>query len=201
MTTKNTMTVVLLIAITVTLFSFDLPTSWFKAGNKPKSYEMGIDIGTGQDGKNSATIKSIDKTVDGFGTLMQDCMPGKYGGKRIKMTGMFKSKDVSNWAGLWLRIDTKKPIKGVVFDNMHDGKKDRAIRGTTDWEKYEIVLDVPDEASNIAYGALLAGTGQVWFDNITFEIVSSTTPTTGVEMETRDGNPHQTEPTNLDFEK
>jgi len=203
MKNKNLFTGLLLIAMTVTLFSFDLPTDWYKAGDKPSSYEMGIDKGAGKDGKNAATIKSIDKKIDGFGTLMQGCLPGKYLGKRIRMTGMLKTKDVSDWAGLWLRIDTKEPIKAVVFDNMHDGKKDISVKGTTDWKKYEIVLDVPDNASSIAYGALLVGTGQIWFDNITFEIAPTVIQTTGIEMETSSSKSvsHQTEPTNLDFEK
>ena len=63
---------------------------------------------------------------------MQGFSPDKYIGKRIRLTGMLKTKDVSSWAGLWLRIDTKTPIKAVVFDNMHDGKKDRSVKGTTD---------------------------------------------------------------------
>lgn len=194
---------VLLIAMSGTLFSFDLPTGWFKTGDKPDSYYMGIDKGAGKDGKNAATIKSIDNKIDGFGTLMQDCLPGKYLGKRIRMIGMLKTKDVSEWAGLWLRIDTKTPIKGIFFDNMHDGKKDRSVKGTKDWEKYQIVLDVPDNASNIAYGALLSGTGQIWFDNITFEIVTSVVLTTGIEMETGSSKSvsHQKEPFNTDFEK
>jgi hypothetical protein len=194
---------VLLIVLTITLIAFDLPTAWFKAGSKPKSYDMGIDKGAGKDGKNAATIKSIDKIIDGFGTLMQNCLPGNYLGKRIRMSGWIKTKDVSEWSGLWLRIDTKTPIKAVVFDNMHDGKKDMSIKGTTDWKKYEIILDVPDNASNLAYGALLVGTGQIWFDNLNFEIVSPDIQTTGIEMETKSSvytSPLQG-PSNLDFEK
>lgn len=196
-TTKNLKSV-LLIAITVTLFSFDLPTGWFKAGSAPGSYDMGIDKGAGQDGKNAATIKSIDKEIDGFGTLMQNYLPDNYLGKRVRMSGMVKTKDVADWAGLWFRIDQKGSPKSIGFDNMHDGKKDRSIKGTTEWSKYEIVLDVPVRATNMAFGALLAGTGQLWFDNLKFEIVDSTVPTTG------EGNeisvPYK-EPINLDFEK
>jgi hypothetical protein len=193
----------LLVGAATLLMSFDLPTDWFKAGDKPQSYEMGIDKGAGQNGKNAATIKSIDKKNDGFGTLMQDCLPGKYLGKRIRMTGMLKTKDVSGWAGLWLRIDTKTPIKAVVFDNMRVGKKDRSFKGTRDWEKCEIILDVPANASNIAYGALISGTGQIWFDNLNFEIVATVIPTTGIERETTSSTytSHQKEPVNLDFEK
>jgi hypothetical protein len=203
MTAKKFITGVLLIVMTVTLLSFDLPTAWFKAGDKPDSYDMGVDKGAGKDGKNAATIKSIDKKIDGFGTLMQDCLPDKYLGKRIRMTGLLKTKDVSDWAGLWLRIDTKTPIKAAVFDNMHDGKKNISVKGTTDWKKYEIILDVPSNACNVAYGALLVGTGQIWFDNLNFEIVASDILPTGIEMETESSTyaSHLKEPVNLDFEK
>ncbi len=119
---------------------------WFIAGSAPKSYDMGTDKGAGQNGKNAATIKSIDSTVNGFGTLMQQCSPGKYLGKRVRMTGYMKSKDVKDWAAFWLRIDQKGSMQPLSFDNMHDMSKDRSIKGTTDWTKYEIVLDVPDKA-------------------------------------------------------
>jgi hypothetical protein len=35
------------------LLSFDEPKGWFKAGSLPKSYDMGIDKGAAQDGKNA----------------------------------------------------------------------------------------------------------------------------------------------------
>jgi hypothetical protein len=202
MTTKFFITSILLIVISATLFSFVLPTGWFKAGSKPNSYDMGIDKDAGKDSKNAATIKSIDSTVDGFGTLMQDCLPGKYLGKRIRMTGWLRTKDVADWAGLWLRIDTKAPITASVFDNMHDGKKDLSLKGTTEWKKYEIILDVPENAINIAYGFLLVGTGQIWADKLNFEIITPDIPTSGIEMETQSSTytSHQTEPVNLDFE-
>lgn len=186
---------VLLAATTLILLSFDLPTGWFNAGSKPKSYEMGIDKGAGQDGKNAATIKSIDKEISGFGTLMQQSKPDKYLGKRIKMTGVVKTENVANWAGLWFRVDQEGSKEPLSFDNMHE----RPIKGTSDWKKYEIVLDVPNNASLIAYGALLEGTGQIWFDNITIEIVDNSTPTTGSIKAKLSST--QNEPTNLDFEK
>lgn len=181
-------------------FDFPMPFGWFAAGSDPKSYDMGTDAGAGQDGKNAATIKSIDKEIKGFGTLMQNCLPGKYLGKRVKMTGYMKTADVQAWAGFWLRVDQKGSQQFLSFDNMYNGKSNRSITGTTSWTKYEIVLDVPAEASNIAYGALLNGTGQIWFDNLSFEIVDNSVPTTG-------SGPNDAtkstlaEPTNLNFQK
>ena len=192
--TKSFLRNSLLVGLTFTLFSFDTPTSWFNAGSKPKSYEMGIEKSAGQNGKNSATIKSIDKKIDGFGTLMQQCVPDKYLGKKIKMTAFVKTENVTNWSGLWLRVDQKGSNQPLSFDNMGD----RPIKGTTNWTKYEIVLDVPNTASLIAYGALIDGTGQIWFDNITFEIVSDFAPSTSSTNAKK--FPTVDEPTNLDFE-
>ncbi len=180
---------ILAATIFIGLLSFDLPTGWFKAGSKPKSYDMGIEKGLGPDGKNVATIKSIEKKIDGFGTLMQKSNPEKYLGKRIKMTGFVKSENVEKWAGLWLRVDQSGSSKPLSFDNMGN----RPIKGTTAWTKYEIVLDVPSNSSFLVYGALLDGPGQIWFDNISFEIVDNTAPTTGSKL--------IQEPVNLDFEK
>jgi hypothetical protein len=183
-----------LVAGLIVLCSFDIPSGWFVAGSKPKSYSMGIDKGSGQNGTNAATIKSIDKNFTGFGTLMQQCLPTAYLGKRVRMTGYLKSEKVVQWAGLWLRVDQEGSTQSLAFDNMSD----RPIKGTTAWTKCEIVLDVPSNASKLAYGALLSGTGQIWFDDIQFEVVDNTVPVTSGGSKnnaTLDG------PTNLDFEK
>lgn len=192
---KHSIKITSIIVASVLLMSFDLPASWFKAGSKPKSYEMGVDKETKHDGINSATIKSIDKKIDGFGTLMQQCKPDKYLGKRIKKTGFVKSEDVKNFAGLWLRVDQEGSQEPLSFDNMYN----RPIKGTTEWTMYQIILDVPENASLIAYGALLNGTGQIWFDNISFEIVDDTVKTTGTLKSKRVIIPN--EPSNLNFEK
>lgn len=172
--------------------SLTLPKDWFKAGSLPKAYDMGLIKGAGQNGANAASIKSIDKSIDGFGTLMQMCKPGKYAGKRVRMTGYMKSADVGDWAGFWFRVDGEDG-KQLSFDNMGD----RPVKGTTDWKKYEIVLDVPADSKDLAYGALLGGTGQVWFSNITFEIVDNSVPVT----EKKDDSYYIPEPSNLDFGK
>jgi hypothetical protein len=196
-TIKKYLSGVLFIVLAMTLLSFDLPKGWYIAGSAPKSYDMGIDKGAGPDGDNAATIKSIDAKIDGFGTLLQNCLPDHYLGERVRMSGMLKSKDVVEWSSFWFRIDQQGLDKALSFDNMHDGKIDRSVKGTTDWTKSEIVLDVPNNASKLAYGALLVGTGQIWFDNIHFEIVDNTVPVTGGLTESM---LTEKEPVNLDFE-
>jgi hypothetical protein len=55
------------------------------------------------------------------------------------------------------------------FDNMMD----RPIIGTKLLTKCVIVFDVPESPCVINYGFILKGGGNAWFDNVSFEIVSS----------------------------
>jgi hypothetical protein len=88
-----------------------------------------------------------------------------------------------------MRVD--KEAKQLAFDNMQG----RPIKGTTDWKKYDVVLDVPQEATGIFFGVLLSGSGTVWLSEAKFEIVEPNIPTTGTEAV------QKLEPINLDFHK
>ena len=105
-----------------------------------------------------------------------------------------KGDRVNDWAGVWLRVDG--PVEGnqpkiLAFDNMQD----RPIKGTTDWARVEIVLDVPREAKDMAFGIMLSRDGEVWLDDLKFDVVKKSVPVTGRSGQTANG------PSNLDFER
>jgi hypothetical protein len=97
------------------------------------------------------------------------------------------------WAGLWLRVDGSDPNRSLAFDNMQS----RPIKGTSGWSQCQIVLDVAPDAKDIAFGILLDGQGGVWLDDINFEIVDLSVPTTGM----RASVDLPAKPKNLDFER
>lgn len=148
-------------------------SGWIKRGSSPSDYEVGIDPKATYRGAISAYIKSRG-APEGFGTLMQTFKADIYRGKRLKMSASAKSEGVHNWAGFWMRVDNQEG-HSVSFDNMED----RPITGTVDWKTYQVVLDVPDDSAQIAFGLLLGGRGQVWLTNFHFEVVSTDVPTTG----------------------
>jgi hypothetical protein len=149
------------------------PAGWYLAGTKPASYEVGIDAQAAYNGHPSAYLKAKEPVTDGFGTLSQAFRADKYAGKRLRFSAFAKSDGVLDWAGLWLRVDKDKAI--VAMDNMYD----RPIKGTTGWQKYEVVLDVPQDATGIFFGVLLDGPGAVWLNSARFEVVGTDVPTTG----------------------
>jgi hypothetical protein len=155
------------------------PSGWFLAGSKPANYDSGIDQYAAYSGLPSAYLKA-KADEDGFGTLMQSVAAGRYLGKRIRLSGYVRSENVGRWAGLWVRVDGPATSPGappapLAFDNMQN----RAIKGTTAWQRYQVVLDVPDSATGISFGVLLDGPGEIWLNGSEFEVVTAAVPTTG----------------------
>jgi len=183
-------------AIVITTFLIansnnQMPNGWFPAGSNPSEYEMGIDNSNFQNGYSSAYIKSKSPNKKEFGTLMQTISAENYLGKRLQLSGHVKSENVNGWSGLWMRIDGSNNQQ-LGFDNMQG----RSIKGTTDWQKYKIVLDVPANSKSINYGVLLGGIGKVWFDNFKLEEVDESVPVTNLTKK----NLLPSSPINLDFE-
>jgi hypothetical protein len=182
------------------------PYGWFLSGSNPDEYKAGIDTLVSQHDRQSATVESIVENPSGFCTLMQTCIKKDFIGKRIKMTAYIKSLNTTS-AAMWARVDDYDKKLTADFDNMMD----RPISGTTDWTKYEIVFDASSKCS-IFYGFILKGNGKIWVDNVSLEIVDSTTTKTAHDLNAPFPEEYRTQlgklpeelpekyPVNLDFE-
>jgi WD40 repeat protein/serine/threonine protein kinase len=166
------------------------------------TYEMGLDTQVRHGGDKSAYIKSVEDFA--YGELIQLFRTDDYRGKRVRLTGYIKANEVSNFAAVVMRVDSETTVVG--FDPA--GKDPaRQISGTTDWEKREVVLDVPPDSVSILISIGLVGRGQIWADDFKLEVVGQDVPTTGEPTEGRylfkekNTPPAQTKPLNLDFEK
>ena len=181
----------------------DPPKGWFSNGSHVKNYEISVDTNVKHSGRASARIKSIaDTPADGFGGFMQLFAADAYHGKRVRMSAWLKSEN-ANSLQLWFRLDGAKSMFG--FDNMDN----RGVKGTSDWKKYELTLDVPANTVNIAFGAFIIGTGQGWVDDFQFETVGQEVATTNMlspeqmkeEMERPQSTKQRPQPANLNFEE
>ena len=165
-----------------------VPDGWHKAGDRPNAYDMDLDPAASYGGKPSARIKSKDKSIEGFGTLMQTVDADAYRGKRVRLTGNVKTENLDDWTGLWMRVDAANH-KTIAFDNMQS----RPIKGTQNWQPYAVVLDVAPDAEAVAFGILVVGTGTAWLNQAQLEVVDNKVPVTA--------SPKPSTPANLDFSK
>jgi C-terminal processing protease CtpA/Prc len=104
----------------------------------------------------------IERTAESPGefSALTTMIPMDFAGTTIELRGFLRTEGVEGWAGLWMREDGESGA--VAFDNMQN----RAVKGTTEWTEYSIRLPVHQDGRNVFFGALLAGTGKVWVDDI-----------------------------------
>ncbi|MEV5957817.1 hypothetical protein AB0M11_29325 [Streptomyces sp. NPDC051987] len=166
-----------------------LPKGWHVTGGETEDHTYGLDNHMHQSGTASAFIRATRPNPRSIGGLMQSFQADNYAGKRVRLSALMRTKDVTEQAAIWLRVDAQG--NHIAFENT--SSESRRLSGTSGWIRREIVLDVPPEGRIILLGAFLIGSGCVWFDSFTFEVVSDNTPLTELT-----GEPN-TEPANLDF--
>lgn len=145
----------MIVAATCVALAAAVPEGWMIAGSQPAKYESSVDTTVLYEGHRSAYLKSKEQVTGGFGTLMQSFDARNYLGKRVRFSAVVKTEDVQSWAGLWMRVD--KGSQTVEFDNMQN----RPLKGTAGWKKFEVVLDVHQDATGIFFGVLLDSMGEV----------------------------------------
>src|SRR5439155_21787538 len=140
-------------------------------GNSP-DYDNGIDaqVKRTPQGEAAGVIRRLTpnaKPQDGARRGMNIPILQPYRGKRIRLTAYLKSENVDPAAGLGVIIIGPG---GKILAN--DDMGGRAVIGTTDWQRYEVVADVPEDAERMDLTALLRGSGTLWVDSMQVEIVA-----------------------------
>jgi len=171
------------------------PMRWRLTGSNAADYVSGLDLRVTRDGESSVCLKSKAPQIKGFGALVVEVRAAEYHGKRVRFRAALKTKSADRWAGLWMRVDRVTGQAPLGFDNMSD----RPVFGTRDWQNYEIVLDVPEDANKIFFGALLAGTGELWISGVKLEAVGPEVPVTGKPLDPSQWKRQRSPELNLDF--
>jgi hypothetical protein len=159
--------------------AMQLPKGWFVSGESPSNYEAGIDREVDYDGKQCFVLKTKESrgSTGEWAPLMTGMVPSKYQGKRVRLSVWLKTESVG-WVAHWMRVNNGKNI--LSFDNGCQ----RQLSGTTDWQCWSSVLDVPEGSTNIAcstniaYGVMLGGSGKVWMvEPVLEEVATDVSPT------------------------
>ncbi|HMW01889.1 MAG TPA: S41 family peptidase [Acidobacteriota bacterium] len=141
-----------------------VPTGW-GSPTAGFGYQVQLDESQHKTGKYSALLK-FDPTTSSrgntFGNLMQAVDGVPFRGKRIKFRAAVRvrSEDTYGRAQLWLRVDRTTKLPGF-FDNMQD----RPILAQ-DWNYFEIVADIDDDAEVLNFGVIVLDRTSVWLDDV-----------------------------------
>jgi len=151
-------------------------------------YEYGISDEVFYKDQKCAFIRSASDRPPwrvGYGQLSQVFKAKQYRDKRMRFSAAVKS-DGAQMTSCLLMAVSGPGHQLISYDNMNG----RNITGTKDWERYKVVLDVPEESDFIALGITVYGEGEVWISAITFD---------ETEEDTTADPLYANHPTNLDF--
>ena len=172
---------------------------------KPKRYEYQLDSATMYQKKASLaiTLRGGEHTAEetfpsSFVILMHEgFIADDYCGKRLRMIAYARAEDVKQ--GMFnLHINgSDRNGEGTGRRSMYmTSNQHEPIEGTGDWRRYELVIDVPEDAASIQCGFNLTGSGKVWLTGFQFEEVDVNVPLTGTRIV-----PPPRQPVNLAFEQ
>lgn len=150
--------------------SITAPHGWFENGSNTGAYIVGVDSLETWGGMPSGYVKSDGASEKDFGGMMQMTLAENFLGQRLRLRGWIKTESADDGGGhLWMRVDGHQAGATLQFDNMDQ----RAAMGTSDWQEYSVVLDVPPNANAIAYGFFLKGRGKMWVSGTTIDAVGA----------------------------
>ncbi|HEY8240554.1 MAG TPA: M56 family metallopeptidase, partial [Kiritimatiellia bacterium] len=136
-------------------------------GGGGEGYALTVDDAVKHGGKFAGKIRSLQAGSQGFGSYTGTLQPSSVGGKRVRLSGWLKLENVTGAVSLWMRAD--KGGQPAAFETLQQ----QGINGTRDWKEYAIEIDIPEGTDNINFGALLAGGGTLWADDLRIETVGA----------------------------
>lgn len=162
------------------------PPGWLARGRAAANYVVEPDTQTHHHGKRSVSLRSTEEaSPDLFGNVMQVIKADDFRGKRIAFAMDLKTENAAQGASPFMRLDAGNS-EVLVFASMNDAP----IAGTSDWKRYRLVMDVPQESAALSIGIDLEGTGRVWMDDVRVEVVGANVDVSAAPLtpEQRDKN-------------
>ena len=138
------------------------PDGWFLSRwSRERGYRIEL---TGDDpysGRRAVLVDGRNARAEGLGTLLQWVDATPYRGKRVRFSAALRSEvsGPDNKGRLWFRVDDDNSIlaQPPIVDE--------------EWRRYEVVADVASDAGSVKFGAFLQGSGKLWFDDASVEIL------------------------------
>lgn len=148
------------------------PAGWFvPRPSTAAGYKAELTVDKPKSGKYCAIISAkSDANLDAsFGNLMQQFDAAPYRGKMVRFRAAIRTQTTLGMgkAQLWMRVDRSSGVMGF-FDNMQD----RPIV-SAEWNFYDITGTIDSDASLVNIGIMLLGTGKVWIDEASFEVLGN----------------------------
>jgi hypothetical protein len=136
------------------------PQGWSTFGSHKENYSIQRD--SNESGVLNVANTTENSTTPQFISLTQAISAQDYIGNRVAFSAEIATQSAGK-AGLWIKVTNSK---NQVISVSTLGKD--SIKGSTAWQRYNVVIDVPEDGAGIAYGVALHGAGKLQVRNLEF---------------------------------
>lgn len=132
---------------------------WILVATRPNMYTLRLD-GPAEHVASGVALSSKNASVGVFGQAeySQLIAPGK--ARRVRVSAEVKPESIRGSASLWVRADRKGARSLSEYASI-------PARGSSDWQRQETGLVVPDSATAVTYGVVMNGPGTVLMRSLT----------------------------------
>ena len=141
-------------------------------------YRTGVTQDVKYQGKPSGYVQSVSAnqpTERFYVTLWQPFKADKFRGQHVEFSGVVKTLPSGNgWINPFVKVKQEDVV--LQFDNMDA----RHIAHAKGWQKFTIVLDVPEKSTAIDIGFSVTGGGTFWLNGLAVKAVPRSTKVTSI---------------------
>jgi hypothetical protein len=145
------------------------PEGWWVVQHAgPESYRFSVDDTTKHAGERSMRVENVGP--EPYGMVFQAIDATPYRGRTVRFAAWIRTEATTGnrfGTGAGLHLQTLR--RGYPRDAA--AMRKNAVKGTTDWTRYELVLAVANDADQIEVGLNLFGGGVAWLDEATLDVV------------------------------
>ncbi len=113
-------------------------------------------------------VASAVPQPEGFAMLGQEIFADDYRGATVVFRGEFRTGDDPGRAGLFLRVNEGRDVRGPLTEGAVFDDPDNNIitfAGGGGWTRHEVTARVPSDSDAVVFGMFLAGRGRIELRN------------------------------------
>lgn len=141
---------------------------WGIHGRSRAAYRVVEDSTVMRGGRATLRFASTGE-AGSYATFMRTIDVGDFAGKRVRVAMYTRTAGATPRAEFWARTMGLRAAR----DPQLQWSASIDLPETSDWERRELLVDVQREASKLEYGVGLEGSGSIWIDTPTIELVES----------------------------
>ena len=138
---------------------------WSLQGHARQLYAAETDAEVTRDGHATVRVHPIADSGGAYATYMTTLDAAPFRGRRAHAIVWIRTQGVTARGDMWLRAqapDSPADGPGLAMSIVR-------LASNADFTRYELYVDVPDDAAHLQLGVGLGGPGMLWMDGVRIE--------------------------------